>query len=69
MLTEIGTVCKIITQQGFSGGNESGHYFPFATKVRIIDHDGDDPNAPMKAEYLDGSNYWYVNEDDIEVIQ
>lgn len=71
MLTPIGTKCKIITEP-FSWSSQqqhSGHEFPLGSIVYIINHDGDDPDASMTAEHADGSDYWHINENDIEVIQ
>lgn len=71
-LTPIGTKCKIITNPYNNNGTvlgHSGHYFPIGTIVYIINHDGFDADARMAAEYADGHDYWYINENDIEVIE
>lgn len=74
MLTPIGTKCKIITEpfkysiHGIDS-DHSGHEFPIGTIVIIKGHDGDDPLANIHADYEDGHDYWYINENDIEVIE
>lgn len=70
MLTPIGTKCKIITEpynyKNDFDDSHSGHEFPIGTIVRIAHRYNDvSDEVEMKAEYLDGSDYWYINENDI----
>lgn len=67
VLHPIGTVCKIVNDIN-SEDNISGHFFKKNDLVRVIDHDGGCDEAPMRAEYLDGSDYWFVNSSDLKVI-
>ena len=72
MLIPIYTKCKIITEPynyNIHGRDHSGHEFPLGTIVIINGHDGNCKSSKMCAEYEDGHDYWYINENDVEVIQ
>lgn len=43
-----------------------GHSFPVGEIVKIVDIDEDDDPSPYKATYLDGHDYWYLGDDEIE---
>lgn len=58
---QIGSICRVV-------GNETSHYFPIGEKVRVkslTPYDIED----CICEYLSGDDYWYMNFDDLELVE
>lgn len=60
-----GDICRILPENESRYG--SGHYFDEGEIVRIVEDELDD-DGHLRAEYMDGHDYWYVFPCEIELV-
>lgn len=65
MKFKIGDICEVVK-------DVNGHEFEIGEHVRIVEVRPDDEDYPededYKAEKLDGSDYWYVIDEELELV-